>query len=235
MGMIDRYRKKGGFLQLVNLIETTGGDKREKFLRMIQDENAAWESEIRKKMLTFDRIASWSKTYLMEIFPHIPTQPVACALFALSPEKQALILDSLSYGDRRKTEEAIKEMKPNPGEIWASQVRIINEIRQLVSNGKIKFEKFDQDLAIPENIEELLASGTYIPSVALETYSEPEPSAAAPIAGANQVSSNVSDELALLRRKLTALTQDNIRLQKENKELREKVESIKDQIRKIAA
>ena len=41
MSMIDRYKKKGGFLQLLNLLETTGGEKREKFLKMIAEENPA--------------------------------------------------------------------------------------------------------------------------------------------------------------------------------------------------
>ena len=66
MSMIDRYRKKGGFVQLLNLIETMGKDKQEKFLKMIGDESPNWSVEIRKRLLSIDKILSWNPSYLAE-------------------------------------------------------------------------------------------------------------------------------------------------------------------------
>ena len=65
MGMLDRYKKKGGFIQLLNLIETTASPKAEKFLKMIGEESPAWEAEIKKKVLSIDRLATWNQSYLM--------------------------------------------------------------------------------------------------------------------------------------------------------------------------
>jgi len=234
MGMIDRYKKKGGFVQLVNLIETTGPDKRDKFLKMIADESPTWEAAIKQKMLTMDRISTWNQTFLMEFMPQIPTMAVACALSGLSEDKKAHFLAALPFGDRKKVEELIKEHKPNSGEVMSSVIRIINEIRGMIASNKLKFEKFDEGLVIPENIEEQLMSGSIdIPNNYVSNGAEPvDPTAtvAAATAGAN----NISEELTMLRKKLVALTQETNFLKKENKDLKEKIEGIKEAFKKIA-
>jgi len=42
MSSIQRYKKPGGFLQLLSLIETFGGQKREKFIEMVDAESHVW-------------------------------------------------------------------------------------------------------------------------------------------------------------------------------------------------
>lgn len=96
MGMIDRYKKKGGFIQLVNLIETTGADKKEKFLKMIADENPTWEAAIKQKMLTMDRMSNWNQSFLMEFMPQVPAMAVACAIYNLSDEKEGSLFGSIT-------------------------------------------------------------------------------------------------------------------------------------------
>ena len=76
MSMIDRYKKHGGFVQLLQLIETTEHAKSEKFLKMIAEENPVWEAEIRKKVLSIDRLLGWNQTYLMEFLPRLSAKAV---------------------------------------------------------------------------------------------------------------------------------------------------------------
>lgn len=233
MSMIDRYKKKGGFVQLVILIETTGPDKREKFLKMIADENPTWEAAIKNKMLTLDRISNWNQSFLMEFMPQIPAMVTACALFPLAEDKKQKILGALSFGDRKKVDEVLKDHKPNSGEIVSSQNKIFTEIRTMVASNKLKFEKFDETLVIPENYEEMLMSGAADIPVSHEVISEvahsPSHTSVASTSG-----NGGSEELTLLRRKLVALTQETTFLKKENKELKEKLEGIKEALRKIA-
>lgn len=59
MGMLDRYKKKGGFVQLLQLIETSPSKKQEQFLGLIAEESPAWEDTLRKKILTIDKVYSW--------------------------------------------------------------------------------------------------------------------------------------------------------------------------------
>jgi len=230
--MIDRYKKKGGFVQLVILIETTGPDKREKFLKMIADENPTWEAAIKNKMLTMDRISNWNQTFLMEFMPQIPAMVTACALFPLAEDKKQKILGALSFGDRKKVDEVLKDHKPNSGEIVSSQNKIFTEIRTMVASNKLKFEKFDESLVIPENYEEMLMSGAADIPVTHDAISDVVHSTGAPVS--SSTSSGGSEELTLLRRKLVALTQETTLLKKENKELKEKLDGIKEALRKIA-
>jgi flagellar motor switch protein FliG len=60
MSSISRYKKAGGFIQLVSLIETFGAPKREKFIEMIDAESPVWAKALRDKMLSIERIFSWS-------------------------------------------------------------------------------------------------------------------------------------------------------------------------------
>lgn len=236
MGMIDRYKKKGGFVQLVNLIETTATDKREKFLKMIADENPTWEAAIKQKMLTMDRMSTWNQSFLMEFMPQIPAMAVACAIYNMPDDKKAYFLAALPFAERKKVDDLIKEHKPNGGEVASSVNKIINEVRGMVATNKLKFEKFDEGLVIPENFEEQLASGavSFASSSSSGSAANEPVDATASVAAATAGASNASEELTMLRKKLVALTQETNFLKKENKELKDKVDVIKEALKKIA-
>ena len=159
MGMLDRYKKKGGFIQLLNLIETTASPKAEKFLKMIGEESPAWESEIKKKVISMDRLATWNQSYLMEIFPRLTPAVISTAICQLPPEKQQIFLGALPFVERRKTEDLMKEHQHNAGEVASCQTKLLTEVRTMVGLGLLKFEKIDPDLVVPENIEDVLNSG----------------------------------------------------------------------------
>lgn len=66
--MLDRYKKKGGFHQLLQLLETSPSAKREQFLTLIGGENPVWEDALRRRVLTITRVYGWESQYLAEIF-----------------------------------------------------------------------------------------------------------------------------------------------------------------------
>lgn len=232
MSMIDRYRKKGGFLQLLNLIETTGKDKQEKFLKLIADENPAWETEIRKRLLTVDKILGWNPTYLAEIFPRVQPLQLAMIVGGLPAEKAELFMKVMTFKEKRQIEELLKEKIPNPGETSAGVMKLFGEIRKMEAEGSLKFEKFDPEMVVPEEIEEKLGKGlaplsfSSAPSggasdLATSAAATPPPAGLPP---------NVAEELTTLRRKLVQLTQENQKLHQDNHVMKDKL----DQIKKIA-
>ncbi len=233
MSMIDRYRKKGGFVQLLNLIETTGKDKQEKFLKMIADESPVWETEVRKRLLSIDKILSWNPTYLAEIFPRVQPLQLAMVVGGLPPEKAEHFMKVLTFKEKRFVEEMLKDKKPSPGETSSGLMKLFSEIRKMEAEGSLKFEKFDPEMVIPEDIEDRLgkaitpfqsAGGAPMPAaVAAEVASLQ----AAPPAG---IPANVAEEIGTLRRKLVQLTQENHKLQQDNQTMKDKL----DQIKKIA-
>lgn len=225
MSMIDRYRKKGGFVQLLNLIETTGKDKQEKFLKIIADEGPAWEVEIRKRLLTLDRILSWNPVYLAEIFPHVPAIQLAMVVGGLPPDKAELFMKVLTYKEKKGVEEILTNKKPSPGETSSGIMKLFTEIRRMEADGTLKFEKFAPEMVIPENIEEQLGKGISSPSLGFSKEMELQvASMAAPPTG---TPSNVAEELTTLRRKLVQMTQENQKLASENVVMKEKLEQIK--------
>jgi hypothetical protein len=234
MGMIDRYKKRGGFVQLVNLIETTGSEKRDKFLKMISEESPAWETAIKQKMLSIERMGTWEVPFLMEFLPQVPAKVIAFAISNQTEEKQKHFMSALSFGDRKKVEEFLKEpTKPQGGEIVSAQIKIINELRSMVAQGKVKLEKCDPEVAIPEDYEEILAGGGGAGTV---RFGAPDPVVERAMSGATEpaASGQLGEELNMLRRKLVALTQENVRLNKENKDYKEKLDAVRSALSKAS-
>lgn len=247
MSMIDRYKKPGGFVQLLNLLETTGKEKQEKFLKMISDENQLWESELRKRMLSMDKILSWPPETLAEILPRIQPIQLAMIVGGLTPEKAALFSKAMGFKESRQINDVLKEKKPTPGETSAGIMKLFSEVRKMIAEGLLKFDKIDPAMVVAQDIEEQLAQGiesqsdTHAPSQAKNTsQSIATPAAAigktvgvemptaAPLPPG--IPPQVAEELTGLRRKLVQVTQENQKLLLDNSQLKEKLEKI----RKIA-
>lgn len=232
MSMIDRYRKKGGFFQLLNLIETSGKDKQEKFLKLVGEENPAWEAEVRAKMLTLDKVMSWNPTYLQEIFPRVQPLTLAMIVGGLTPEKTETFKKLLTFKERKGVEDVLLEKTPNAAESAISTAKLFAEIRKMASEGSLKFDKFAPDMVVAEDIEDQLSSGKSVGAfITGATDGKAVGGIDSSVAGGNgALPANVADEIQALRKRLVNLNQDNQRLTQENQSMREKLE----QIRKIA-
>ncbi len=229
MGMLDRYKKKGGFVQLLQLIETSNKQKQDQFLGIVVQESPAWEAEIRKKTLTLDKILTWNPTYLAEIFSRIQVLTLASAFHGAPPERIEEIFKALSSTDQRKLQMTMQEINPNAAEKLTSQMKIISETRTMVAQHIIKLEKVDPDMAIPENIEEKLAEAGFnnvvtAPQTTVEKELKFEPKA-------SEAKPDTSrEEIEFLKKKVNQLVNENNMLKHELSVLRNKL----DQIRKIA-
>ncbi|MFS4461051.1 FliG C-terminal domain-containing protein [Bdellovibrio sp. HCB2-146] len=231
MGMLDRYKKKGGFYQLLQLLETSPIAKRDQFLALIAGESPAWEEALRCRILTINRIYGWDPQYLAEIFSRVPTQTSGYALHGSPQEHIDKVLSGLPSISKRKITDVIAEVNPTPAEKSTCVARILTEVRGYINQGILRLEKVDPDLTFPENIEELLAH-SYVnipsfdsadpakkdarPSVVGEAE---EPSAAA--------SSGLKDENDFLKRKLNQLSSELNAVKHENTVLKDKLSQIK--------
>lgn len=241
MGMLDRYKKKGGFGQLLILIETSGKTKQEQFLSLIAAENLNWEVELKKKMLTIEKILNWPKEPLNEIFTRVQPLTLAVALRHFDAKKKDEILGFLTQSDQRKISLLIDETNPSAAEISTCIGKIVIEVRSLINQGIIKLEKFNPDLAIPENFEDILNSKSFESPPTQVSQLEVEKSS-----NDNDVALDFSDpktrkssseanhkafeEIEHLKKKITSLNQEVATLRVENSVMKNKL----DQIKKIA-
>ncbi len=237
MSMLDRYKKPGGFVQLLALVETCGQAKQEKFLEIISKEDSHWADAIKQKMLTIDRIYSWRDEQLAEIFGTLQDLTVAVALFAADETLRARINGYFSHGRKRKIEDLFGTTKPSPAEILATHMKIIESVRKMEQDGFLRFEKFDADLEVSEDIEDHLAKkAAMAPEIVTHAYAGLEVDGFeivrpdTPSSPANDVSESRVMEIQALKKRVAELSKETAMLRHELSLARSKL----DQIRKIA-
>ncbi len=156
MGLLSRYQRKKGFIQLLSLIETSPPEKRERFLCMIREEDPLWEMEIDRKMLTLEDIFLWNKEIHELIFTALPVLQLTALVGTLKSEWAEKIISSITPKEKRQIEDNLAEKKPTAGEFATSVEKLFIEIRKQEAEGSFKFERIAPHLAIADNIEEQL-------------------------------------------------------------------------------
>lgn len=237
MSMLDRYKKPGGFVQLLALVETCGQAKQEKFLDIIGKEDAHWAEAIRTKMLTLDRIYSWKDEQLAEIFGTLQDLTVAVALYAAEESLRTRINGYFSHGRKRKIDDLFGTNKPSAPEIAATHMKIIESVRRMEQDGFLRFEKFDAELEVYEDIEDQLAKAAarapeilMVPFAGMEAEGFGEVSRADISIQSNDASESRIMEIQALKKRVAELSKESATLRHELSLARAKL----DQIKKIA-
>jgi flagellar motor switch protein FliG len=141
--MLARFKKPGGFIQLLNLIETCTGAKKEQLLKAVASENAGWAKLLQDKMLTIEKIFSWPPEAVSEITTRLPERIVGIALHGIKEDLRAKATFSMPVMKLRAIEEVLTGYKPNPGEIQAAFLKILMKARELEKGGELKLDKID--------------------------------------------------------------------------------------------
>lgn len=234
MSSLSRYKKSGGFFQLLSLIETFGPAKREKFLEMIEAESPAWSKALRDKLLTVERVFSWPDQVAIEVFKHLPPKSQAFALSGLKEEFKAKLNPFFSPAEKRRLDDVLTESKPKPEEVASTMVKLIEVARQMLKDRELHAEKFDEGLLIPEDFESQLESGAAAVAPASAavhaSHADSEPAAPQvqmPPTVAAAPGGDHSAEVYQLQKNLALVLKENKTLKDEVKLLRGKLEQIK--------
>lgn len=245
--MLDRYKKKGGFVQLITLIETSGKQKQDQFLTLIGQEDPAWEQALKSKILSIDRILRWPGDVLVEVFTRVQPLTLAVAFHGYSQEKIDQVFSCMSNTDKRRLLLMMSEQNPTPVERSSCLVKLIGEVRGLINQSVIKLEKFDHEMHIPENFEEHIqqtvevakaneetSSGLVFPGDGgdgtLRDRSSKESQGKDSHVGSMSRDGTHKEEIDFLKKRVNQLAQENSTLKHEVLVLKSKLE----QIRKIA-
>jgi FliG C-terminal domain len=240
MGMIDRYRKPGGFVQLVSLVETCPTSKQEKFMEIIRSEDPRWADLVRTKLLSMDRIYSWKDDVLHEIFGTLQDLTVAVALHAANDSLRPRLMTYFTHGRKRKIEDLFGSQMPSQQEIAATHMKIIETVRKMEQDGSIRFENFDPTMVIDDDIEVMLSkapmpnegkedSGLHFGGFEVDTgiHHNFEVISSTP---ADQGAESRVMEIQALKKRVAELSKENAVLRHELSLARNKL----DQIKKIA-
>lgn len=227
MSMVARYKKNGGFVQLLQVMETCGPKKYEQFITIIASEEPNWAEAIKEKMLTFEKILAWSPETLMEVLAQVNALAFGTALKGLPEDKLNLFLNKLSPQDKRKLELQLAEANPAANEISSAVMKVISETRTLLSTFVLKYDKVDPSLGIPENFEDKLSSGNFSSKSSdtdMAEFSTPTPNSNPAYANP---SSTTALEIDRLQKKLTVITRELQTIKQENVILKDKLDKIK--------
>lgn len=228
MGMVDRYKKAGGFIQLIQVIETCNTKKREQFMKIISEENPEWAEALNQKCLSFDKILNWKAEAILEIIASVNMLSFTAAIKSLDPEKTELFLQKLSNQDRKKFELALEEAKPSPNEISASVTKVIGETRLLFVQGALKADKIDPQLVIPDDYEFMLGKNEQNRhSGGSAALSFDAPAAPGLNATVNASVSSLNAEFDKIQKRIVLLTREVQTLKSENQVMKDKLEKIK--------
>lgn len=224
MAMVDRYKKSGGFIQLIQVIETCNQKKREQFMTIITDESPEWADGLNQKCITFEKIISWKPEVILDIMASVNLLAFSTSLKSLSPESLDLFLQKLSHQDRKKIEISMQDINPSPNEITSSVLKVISETRNLLVQGTLKADKIDVNLVIPEEYESALEKAEQTrQSGATLSFDGPSLS----FGGGASMNTNGSVELDKLQKKLVLLSKEVQSLKQENQVMKDKLEKIK--------
>ena len=153
MSMLARYKKPGGFEQLLQLIETCNPKKQESFLKLIEQENANIASLIKEKMLSVDKILNWNQQVVVEITTQVPTKVLAICLSGKPQPVVDKAIATFTHLQKQEIHTMINEKKPTSGEMEAACTKLIQTVRMLHNQKRIRLEKIDPKLDIPQDLK----------------------------------------------------------------------------------
>ncbi len=150
MSMLARYKKLGGFEQLLLLIETSSDKKKDQFLKLIETESAATAALIKTKMLTVEKIFSWDPSFLGDITIQLPSTILAILLKNKPDTMVQNVIATFPHLKKQEVLSTLKEMAISAGEFESARMKLIQTVRDLNKSGAIKITKIAPDLDIAD-------------------------------------------------------------------------------------
>lgn len=254
MAMLDRYKKAGGFIQLLNLLETSSPQKQERFLEIIRQEDPRWADALSAKIIDLNRILTWSDSAISEVTGSMLDINIAAILSWVTAEQRERLLRTLGIIKRRKVLDIYESSnKPGAADVATSFNKMYETVRRLAQDGTLRFDKIDPLMHIDNDIEDRLKQGKTIIGVPefSESFGAKQVSASAqgaiPTAPSSpptlqvvtsldakawanadqKVSSEVEAELNGLRKRVATLQAENGTLRQELTVAQGKLEQIK--------
>jgi flagellar motor switch protein FliG len=151
MSILARYRKPGGFKQLLLLIETSQPVKQEKLLEVVEKEDPVWAKLLRDKKINSEIILKWNIDHLATIFENMVPRMAAMIIKSIGDEAILEYRQMFSLEKYKDIKEHIDTLsKLSSSEIFASQNHLIETVRYLDEEKKINLRLIDASLDLSE-------------------------------------------------------------------------------------
>jgi flagellar motor switch protein FliG len=148
MSMLSRYKKKGGFEQLLTLIETCAPAKREQLIKVIQNEDPSWASLLKTKTLTMEKVLGWKAETIGEVVNEMPDRILASALQGLDEQQFSRATATMTHSKRGMIERMMAETKSTPGEIETARMKILVRVREMERDRRLDLKMIDPTVSL---------------------------------------------------------------------------------------
>lgn len=145
--MLARFRKTGGFLLLVQLVETTEPGRRQNLIDLIAKEDPGWAQLVRIKSLSKERILNWEPKILMQVWPQIPVPIISTIWQKSSTAEREKIERSIPRAFASTFRKSVESHPPvDAAEEVAANLRLVSIVREMSVHGLLDFKDFDPTL-----------------------------------------------------------------------------------------
>lgn len=160
MPTLARYRKKGGFRQLLLLVESSNLKKQQSLLNVVESEDPAWANKIRERMLTLEKFFEWDAEDIERVLAELDPGIWVKAMFIWPglEERQSRVEKACQFMTRARQNEILAhlaELQPKPAEVESAKLMIIKKARDLQSAGYITPESKDPSAAL-KDLEDII-------------------------------------------------------------------------------
>lgn len=140
MSMLARYRKQGGIMELLKLIEDSPEPKRTTLLDMVRKEDADFAAQVECRILKFESIKTLPESIQAEIFSLTPPKFVALSLTGEPPEYIKFVEKCLgkNFNDYKLEKDNLASTPATPAQVEAARRKLISELRKLEATGNIR-------------------------------------------------------------------------------------------------
>lgn len=152
MSLLSRYRKSGGFSQLVQLIEACDSTKKAEILSLVASEDPGWAVLARKKILTTDRIFNWPPEVILEVISRLQDRALALVIHTLKPEKREAIFALIPHIRSRHVRSIFDEKVPSTAEQHVASQKLYKLVRDLDHDGLLKLSIVDPALDLKDKL-----------------------------------------------------------------------------------
>ena len=149
---LTQYRKFGGFSQLITLLESCDGEKKNQFMNLIAQEDPGWARLLKTKILTIERILSWPDVVLEEILPQLNFNTIVICTYGLNPVQRQKIITNIPSEWSENFKKLGSNQPPTVEQTEAAKIAFVKTVREMELRGLIRFDLIDPELNIESKL-----------------------------------------------------------------------------------
>lgn len=148
MSMLARYKKKGGFEQLLSLLEKSVPSKQEALLKNVESEDPSFAKLLRMKILTVKQVCAWDPTVIGEATVKMSSKQLSVLIKGLGGDSFERLTATLKTFTKKEIMDSVPNINPSQAEVEACGIVLIEKVREAISFGTIKIDDHNNPIVM---------------------------------------------------------------------------------------